>query len=299
MSAELLRKRLDACAQETAKALEELLPPERDPARLLNESMRYSLLAGGKRLRAFLTLTFCELCGGKRADALHYAAGLEMMHAFSLIHDDLPEMDNDTIRRGKPTNHMVYGSATALLAGDALALKAVETVALNPRVSPERNLLAVRILSSQAGYEGMCGGQQIDLQSEHEVIPRDVLEQLVDRKTGALFAAACMLGCISGPDDPDAFLGSASRFGRLTGLAFQIADDLLDLHATAEELGKTPGKDLASEKSTFPALLGEEEAKNYAASLCREAKKLLDGFPDSEPKSALVQYCEFILSRQN
>ena len=169
MSAELLRKRLDACAQETAKALEELLPPERDPARLLNESMRYSLLAGGKRLRAFLTLTFCELCGGKRADALHYAAGLEMMHAFSLIHDDLPEMDNDTIRRGKPTNHMVYGSATALLAGDALALKAVETVALNPRVSPERNLLAVRILSSQAGYEGMCGGQQIDLQSEHEV----------------------------------------------------------------------------------------------------------------------------------
>lgn len=299
MIPQLLNARLRTCAEETEAALERLLPAETDPAHVLNESMRYSLLAGGKRLRAFLTLTFCELCGGSRENALHYAAGLEMMHAFSLIHDDLPEMDNDTLRRGKPTNHIVYGSSTALLAGDALALKAVETVSLNPRCSPERNLRAVRILTAEAGYAGMCGGQQIDLQSEHASVGREVLEELVNRKTGALFAASCMLGCLAGAKDPEPLLSAASGYGTKTGLAFQIADDLLDLHATAETLGKTPGKDLANEKSTFPSLLGEEQAVAYARSLCGDAALLLRIFPDSDAKTALLQYCDYILTRQN
>ena len=295
---ERFERTLRICAEETGRMLEKLLPPEEDAAYTLNEAMRYSLLGGGKRLRAFLVLTFCELCGGERTDALYYAAALEMMHAFSLIHDDLPAMDNDSLRRGKPTNHILYGEATALLAGDALALKAAEIAASNPYCSPECNLRAVRILTSYAGYAGMCGGQQIDLQSEHSAIGRDVLEELVNRKTGALFAAACVLGCLAGPKEPGKRVDAAAQFGRWTGLAFQIADDLLDLHATAEVLGKTPGKDAAAEKCTFPSLLGEEQASQYASSLCKEAATLLKAFPDSEAKTALQEYCSFILSRQ-
>ena len=299
MSYDLFKRRLHACAERTEAALERLLPVyENDPAAKLNEAMRYSLLGGGKRLRAFLTITCCELCGGQPEDAEDYAAALEMMHAFSLIHDDLPAMDNDTLRRGKPTNHVVYGEATALLAGDALAIEALNVAACNPRCSERQNLAAVSVLSSRAGYYGMCGGQQIDLQYEHIPAGRDLLEQLVDRKTGALFAAACQLGCIAA-NRMDMTMRFAGLFATLIGRAFQIADDLLDLHATAEELGKTPGKDLANEKNTFPALLGEEEARAYAASLCSEAAEMLDGFPNSEAKKALKQFCKYILSRQN
>lgn len=280
------------------QALETYLPVDKqDFDCILRESMRYSTLGGGKRLRGYLTLTFCNLWGGKAEDALPYAAGLEMIQAFSLIHDDLPCMDDDILRRGKPTNHVVYGEATALLAGDALALLAPGVLASNPHCTPEQNLRAVAVLAEKSGGWGMCGGQQIDLQSENKQIGRDELEALVAKKCGALFEAACVLGCIAAGGDEEA-TEISRQFGLYTGIAFQIADDLLDLHADAAVLGKTPGKDEKSGKSTFCSLLGEEGARAYMLSLIRKAKELLCPFPAGAAKTALEELCDFIVSRK-
>lgn len=289
--------RLQANARRIEDALGALLPEDKQGYdRLLRESMRYSTMGGGKRLRGHLVLEFCALWGGKTEHALHYAAGLEMIQAFSLIHDDLPCMDNDTLRRGKPTNHVVYGDATALLAGDALALLAPGVLACNPHCTPVQNLKAVQILAEKSGAIGMCGGQQIDLQSENKQIGRDELEELVAKKCGALFEAACALGCIAAGGTDDA-VEKSGEFGLCTGIAFQIADDLLDLHADASVLGKTPGKDEQSGKSTFCALLGEEGAKAYMLSLVEKAKELLYGFPSTEERASLEEFCDFIVSR--
>lgn len=292
-------KRLSANAALADETLEKLMPSDAEGFdSVLRESMRYSVLSGGKRLRAHLVMEFCALCGGKTEACLPYAAGIEMMHAFSLIHDDLPCMDDDTLRRGMPTNHVKYGESTALLAGDALSLYALETLANNTRCNDTQNLQAVRLLSAYAGCLGMCGGQQIDLQSEHKQIAKDELETLVNKKTGALFAAACELGCIAAGNDAKK-RETARLFGLTTGLAFQIADDLLDLHASAEKLGKTPGKDAESGKSTFVSLLGEAEAETYASSLCKKAKTLLDVFGGSDAKESLCAYCDYIITRDH
>ena len=281
--------RLSAHAALANEALARLLPShEEGYDKTLREAMAYSVENGGKRLRAHLVMEFCELCGGNTEACLPYAAGIEMMHAFSLIHDDLPCMDNDTLRRGKPTNHVVYGESTALLA--------LETLACNPLCGDAENLAAVKLLASCAGCLGMCGGQQIDLQSENKQISMDELETLVNKKTGALFAAACELGCIAAGND-EKRRETAKRFGLLTGLAFQIADDLLDLRADISTLGKTPGKDAESGKSTFVSLLGEAEAYDYASALCGKAKELLDDFGDSEAKKSLCAYCDYIITR--
>ena len=283
------------------KAIEQALDKEfpvsaDDPASKLTEAMRYSLLGGGKRIRGYLLMEFCALCGGTWEKALPYAAGIEMMQAFSLIHDDLPCMDDDNLRRGKPTNHVVYGEATAMLAGDALSIRSFKALAENPLCTPEQNALAVAVLAEATAEQGMCGGQTMDLESEHLVLTYNVLEKLVERKTGALFAASCELGCIAaGAGAKERMM--ARRFAFNSGLAFQIADDLLDLHATAEQLGKTPGKDLRDEKNTFPALLGEKEAREKAIRLCAAANELLAVFPDGKPKEALTEYCDFIMSR--
>ncbi len=285
------------CAAEIEQALDAMLPVcDGDPAKKLTEAMRYSLLGGGKRLRGTLTLAFCEACGGNRAAALPYAAGIEMMQAFSLIHDDLPCMDDDTLRRGKPTNHVVFGEAVAMLAGDALSIRSFRTVAENALCTPEQNALAVSLLARATAEHGMCGGQTMDLESEHKVLTAGLLKNLVMKKTGELFSASCELGCIAAGAD-ERTRSAARTFALDTGLAFQIADDLLDLHATAEQLGKTPGKDVQAEKNTFPALLGEEEAKKKAEVLCEEAKKALAFFPESKAKDALSEYCDFVMSR--
>lgn len=295
----LFLKRLSANAALADETLAVLMPSDTDGYdKVLRESMRYSVLNGGKRLRAHLVMEFCALCGGKAEACLPYAAGIEMMHAFSLIHDDLPCMDNDTLRRGMPTNHVKYGESTALLAGDALSLYALETLANNTLCSDTQNLQAVKLLSAYAGCLGMCGGQQIDLQSENKQIAKDELETLVNKKTGALFAAACELGCIAAGNDANQ-RETARLFGLTTGLAFQIADDLLDLRASADKLGKTPGKDAESGKSTFVSLLGEAEAEAYASFLCQKAKELLDAFGDSDAKESLCAYCDFIITRDH
>lgn len=290
--------RLRRDADDVAGALEAWLPlPEEDAAHKLHESMRYSALGNGKRLRGHLVLTFCTLFGGKRESALPYAAAIEMMHAFSLIHDDLPAMDDDEMRRGRPSNHMVYGEATALLAGDALALRALEIAASNPHCDAKQNALATSLLASAAGAAGMCGGQQIDLQSEKQDIPMELLTNLVLRKTGALFAASCELGLVAASVFDEEIHALALTFAQRIGLAFQITDDLLDLRSTAEVLGKTPGKDEKSGKATFPALLGEEKAEALANSLCKEAISLLDKVPAGDERNSLRDLCDFILTR--
>lgn len=290
--------RLRTDANDVEQALETWLPlPETDAACRLHEAMRYSALGGGKRLRGHLVLTFCTLFGGKREAALPYAAAVELMHAFSLIHDDLPAMDDDDMRRGRPSNHMVYGEATALLAGDALALRALEAAASNPHCGAKQNAEAARLLASAAGAVGMCGGQQIDLQSEKQEIPMELLTDLVLRKTGALFEASCELGLIAASALDEETRSLARTFAQRIGLTFQITDDLLDLRSTPEVLGKTPGKDEKSGKATFPALLGVEKAEALASSLCEEAVSLLTKVPAGDERDSLRGLCSFILER--
>ncbi len=263
----------------------------------LNNAMKYSALGGGKRLRAYMVAEFFALCGGSGSAWKDYAAAIEMIHAFSLVHDDLPAMDNDDMRRGKPSNHKAFGEATAILAGDALALDAFSVMGNNKLCSKAENAEAMILLSEKSGGSGMCSGQQTDIDSEGKEITVDELTKLVDLKTGALFSCACMLGCIAAHGD-ESKKDAAEKFGLYTGRAFQITDDLLDIHSTPEELGKTVGKDLESEKSTFPALLGEDVAKAYAEECIAKAKKCLEFFDEGQAKNRLAEFCEYILIRR-
>ena len=263
----------------------------------LNEAIAYSTLNGGKRLRAYMALEFCELCGRLKDGAVDYACAVEMIHAFSLIHDDLPAMDNDDMRRGKPSNHKAFGEATAILAGDSLALDAFSVICRTCECSPHQNEKAVITLSEKSGSFGMCAGQQCDIDGEGKQISFDELLKLVDLKTGALFSCACMLGCIAANADEEK-IKAAEEFGLLTGRAFQITDDLLDITSTQEELGKTIGKEIEQQKSTFVSLLGFEEAKIFAKECIEKATKILSKFEDCIAKERLSEFCDYILIRK-
>ena len=257
-------------------ALDDSLGPERPES--LREAMRYSLLAGGKRLRPILCLAACELAGGDPALAMPTAVALEMIHTMSLIHDDLPAMDNDDLRRGRPTNHKVYGDAVAILAGDALLTRAFEMVSLrSPGVPAERLLKVVAELSLVAGAPGLVGGQVVDLECEGKDVDLDTLEYIHLHKTGALLKACVITGALIGGAD-EAQLDSLRTYARGIGLAFQIVDDILDVTASSDVLGKTAGKDLIADKTTYPKLLGLEESRQRAKGLIQEAKASLDAF---------------------
>jgi len=246
----------------------------------LQEAMEYSLLAGGKRLRPVLVLECCKLCGGEPDKAIPFAAAVEMIHTYSLIHDDLPAMDDDDLRRGRPTNHKVYGEATAILAGDALLTAAFEQLA-RADLPPERVVQAVTCLSRCAGAPGMVGGQVLDMAGEGRSLELRELEQLQSLKTGALISAAAQLGCIAagaGEKQREQITAYAQALGR----AFQVRDDMLDEISTAEELGKTIGSDRANEKSTFLTALGLEGCKKLIDELTRSAVAALDGFEQPE-----------------
>lgn len=257
------------------------LPEESDS--LLVESMRYSLLAGGKRLRPVLTLSFSELCGGDLQAALPSAAAVEMIHTYSLIHDDLPCMDNDTLRRGRPTNHVVYGECVALLAGSGLYDKALETVLdFGPRfgLSESSVLNSVKILCSASGLDGILTGQVLDIKNSSVQVDRAYLEKVNDLKTASMLSAACVLGCIAAGAD-HSLCSTAEQYGRTLGQAFQIRDDILDVISTSEILGKTPGKDSGENKTTFVDLLGMEGAQKEVQILTDRALSLLDRFIES------------------
>ena len=244
------------------------------------DAMEYSLSAGGKRIRPMLTLAFAKVCGGNAEAAMPFACAIEMIHTYSLIHDDLPCMDDDDMRRGKPTNHKVFGEAAAVLAGDGLLTLAFETVSgekaqkLN---GAEKCLKAARLLSSRAGAEGMIGGQMIDLESENRQVSAERLRIMDSKKTGALIRAACLLGCISAGAN-EACFEAAATYAEKIGLAFQIVDDMLDVTSDEATLGKPIGSDLENNKSTYVSLLGLEECRRLTAKLTDEAIDCLSVF---------------------
>lgn len=262
------------------------------------EAMRYSLLAGGKRLRPILCLATCELAGGTREMAMPTACALEMIHTMSLIHDDLPAMDNDDYRRGQLTNHKVYGEDIAILAGDGLLSYAFEFVASQTtNVPPQRVLEVIAHLGRAVGAAGLVGGQVVDLESEGKTdITEEQLTFIHTHKTGALLEACVVSGAIlAGASTENR--ERLSRYARKIGLAFQIVDDILDITATQEELGKTAGKDEQAQKATYPSLWGLEESKRRADQLIREAQAELAPF--GEAATPLVAIAQFITSRSN
>lgn len=256
------------------------------PQQQLFAAMRYSLLAGGKRLRPIYVLEFCRLCGGEWRDALPFAAAIEMVHTYSLIHDDLPCMDNDDFRRGKPTNHRVFGEAGAVLAGDALLTEAFATLASAHLPAPQL-VQGIQVLSSAAGAQGMVGGQVLDLAAE-EIEEADVASvyAIQTRKTGALISAACQLGVIAAGGSA-VQLEAANRYASHIGLAFQIRDDVLDVVGSAEKLGKATGMD--AKKNTFVRHYGIADCEKM---ICRETAQALDAlqyFPACEFLTELSQ----------
>jgi geranylgeranyl diphosphate synthase, type II len=241
---------------------------------LLRESMTYSVVAGGKRLRPLLVLLACDACGGDGDAAIPAAVAIELVHTYSLIHDDLPAMDDDDLRRGQLTNHMKFGEATAILAGDGLLTLAFEVLA-GLQVQPQTAVACIRELSSAAGAEGMVGGQQADLEAETGgVSSADHLESIHRRKTGRLICAALRMGGHIA-NTTAARLAALTRYGEDIGLAFQIADDLLDLSSTPEQLGKGVQKDAGRNKLTYPGLLGVEESRRRATALSDDAVEAL------------------------
>ena len=248
------------------------------PQKKLFEAMRYSLLAGGKRLRPVMVLAFCELCGGNAENALPFAAALEMVHTYSLIHDDLPCMDNDDYRRGKPTNHRVYGEATAVLAGDALLTAAFGQLA-SAKLSAERIVEAVRVLSLCAGEMGMVGGQVLDMDAEMRICTEQEVIDIQSRKTGALISAACQLGVIAAGGSSKQQT-AAAQYADSLGLAFQIQDDILDVIGDAGKLGKATGVD--KNKNTFVRLYGVETCKEMVARETEKAVHALDSFDNAD-----------------
>lgn len=261
------------------------------------EAMSYSLLDAGKRIRPVLLLEFCTLCGGDAQAALPFACALEMIHSYSLIHDDLPCMDDDDMRRGKPSCHKRFGEATALLAGDALLTFAFETaLTQDVQIPPERKLRALGVLAKQAGVAGMIGGQAIDLESEGKKISADVLQKMDELKTGALISAACQMGCILAGANEDV-IASADEYARCIGLAFQIVDDILDTTSTSQALGKPVGSDLNNSKSTYVSLLGLEESRALVSELTQRAIETLRPF--GENACELVDFTLALSDRKN
>lgn len=240
----------------------------------LAEAMRYSLLAGGKRIRPMLVLEFCRVAGGDIESAIPVACAIEMLHTYSLIHDDLPCMDNDDLRRGRPTNHKVYGECVAVLAGDALQAEAFRTI-LSSQLSPDRKALCGQILAEAVGFDGMCGGQYLDMLGEGKALTEQELTDINSRKTGALLVAACQMG-VAAAGGTRLQIDAAGHYGASIGMAFQIRDDMLDVLSSTEELGKPVGSDEQENKNTYMALMGEDGCRKTIDNLTSFAKSVLD-----------------------
>lgn len=266
--------RLQTYRQQSEARLESLLPQaDREPA-ALHEAMRYSALAPGKRLRPLLVLAACEAVGGDPGVALEAACAVELVHCFSLIHDDLPAIDNDDLRRGRPTCHVQFGEGIALLAGDALFALAFAALG-QLKASPEQIVQCVQILASASGSDGLVGGEVVDILTEGKPFDARILEFIHSRKTGSLIAGSCEMGAVLGGADVTVQLG-LQRFGELVGLSFQVIDDILNETSTPEQLGKAAGSDREREKATFPFLVGLEESERMAGELAKAAVAELD-----------------------
>lgn len=291
-----MNARLESYTEQIEQALDTYLGyVGHDGGRSILEAMRYSALGGGKRLRPILTLEFCRVCGGDIEQALPFACALEMIHTYSLIHDDLPCMDNDDLRRGKPTNHKAFGEGMAVLAGDALLTYAFEIASCdNNGLEPRVVLKAVTALAQEAGYCGMIGGQVMDIASAKGQLSYDELVELQDLKTGALIRAAARIGCIVGGATKEQ-MQAALAYANRVGLAFQIQDDILDIEGDETVFGKPIGSDKESGKSTFPEVFGMEACKKMVRELTDEACDMVRMFPDSD---FLMELAEQLVTRE-
>ena len=286
-----LKVRLRFQREQVELALETYSGGDDPDLQRLFDSEDYSLLGGGKRIRPFLVNEICRVLGGKFETSMPFACALEMIHTYSLIHDDLPCMDNDDLRRGKPTNHKRFGEATALLAGDALLTKAFLTASTNPYADAEAQAEAVHLLAVAAGDRGMIGGQVMDMDGEKEKLSLEKLLRLHSMKTGALIRCAAQLGCVAAgynvyAPEVKAFVGYADKIG----LVFQVVDDILDQVGSEAELGKRVGGDATNHKTTFLSYYSVEEAKKYAAKLTEEAIAEISSIPGTEVLSELAEY---------
>jgi geranylgeranyl diphosphate synthase type II len=273
------------------RALDRYLPKANAKPATLHRAMRYSLFAGGKRLRPILCLAAAEACGGKIGNALPLACALECIHTYSLVHDDLPSMDNDDFRRGRPTCHKIFGDGIAILAGDALLTIAFEIVSNAKPTSRYDTSILLREIAVAAGSQKLIAGQVADLEAEGKNVKRDQLQFIHQNKTAAILKSSVRLGAMSANADARK-LSAVTRFGQRLGLAFQIIDDILDVTQTSDILGKSAGKDVAAKKATYPAVIGLEKSRAEARRLTRQAHNALSVFRtrDAEPLHALANY---------
>lgn len=274
------------------KILKEYMPKEEGYQKTIIEAMNYSLSSGGKRLRPILTLEACKIVGGNEEDVIPFAVAIEMIHTYSLIHDDLPALDNDDLRRGRKTNHIVFGEDMAILAGDALLNYAFEIMLSSSinKENPSKYLKAINEIAKSCGIYGMIGGQVVDIQSENKIITKDKLDYIHNNKTAAIIIGCMRAGVIIG-GGTEQDLENITKYARNIGLSFQIVDDILDIIGDEEKLGKKVGSDIQNNKSTYPSLLGLEKSKIIAKQLIDEAKEsinLIDG--DTEFLNGLAEY---------
>lgn len=290
---EELKKRI----KEIDNALDELLTKEKNPQGKIYEAAKYSLFAGGKRLRPMLLLECYKMCGGDDIKSvMPLACSMEMIHTYSLIHDDLPAMDNDDYRRGKPTNHKVYGEDIAILAGDALLNYAFETALSADGIDAELKLRAISFMAKSSGWDGMIGGQVVDLESEGKKISLEELRYIHSLKTGALIEASCTMGAILAGAD-EATISKVRSYAKNLGIAFQIQDDILDVIADEKELGKPVGSDAKNEKSTYVTICGLDKAKEYSKEYTAAAIDDLKCFGDNS--KFLRDLTEYLLDRKS
>ena len=292
-----LKKRLADNADLIAKTLPVYLETTDSDLSLLYDSMRYSALAEGKRIRPFLVMEFCRMFGGEEKAALPFACAIECVHASSLIHDDMPCMDNDDLRRGKPTNHIVFGEDIALLAGDALITRGYEIAARNTEVAPEIALAATAMLHKNAGAYGMMGGQQIDLWGEKNKVDFPLLLKMHAKKTGALIRTSALLGGFAAgiATEDDSRMQDAALYAENIGLAFQVIDDILDATSDNETLGKPVHSDVKQEKTTFLSEMSIEDAFAYAKEKTENAIRAIEKYENNE---ILVNLAKYLLERK-
>ena len=286
-----LKAYLRSRQKEIDHALDRYLPKANTKPVTLHKAMRYSLFAGGKRLRPILCLASAEACGGKIRDALPFACALECIHTYSLVHDDLPSMDDDDFRRGRPTCHKVFGDGIAVLAGDALLTIAFEIVS-TAKPAPRYDMsILLREIAVAAGSQKLIAGQVADLEAEGRNVKRDQLRYIHENKTAAILTSSVRLGAMSANADAKK-LRAITNFGRGLGLAFQVIDDILDVTQTSEILGKSAGKDVAAKKATYPAVIGLEKSRAEARRLTRQAHNALSVFTSgqAEPLHCLANY---------
>lgn len=289
------------CLKEKAsfveKVLKEYMPKEEGYQKTVIEAMNYSLSAGGKRLRPILTLEACKIVGGNEDEAIPFAIAIEMIHTYSLIHDDLPALDNDDLRRGRPTNHKVYGEAIGILAGDALLNYAFEVMLAGSinKENPEKYLKAINEIAKGAGIYGMIGGQVVDVESENKQIEKEKLDYIHMNKTAAMMVGCMRAGATIGGANSEQ-MEEITKYAKNIGLSFQIVDDILDIVGDEAKLGKKVGSDIENHKSTYPSLLGLDKSKEIAHNLIDEAKKSIEKLSDDV--DFLKGLAEYIIDRE-